>query len=286
MTTDLEFIMELNEEKITIKTLKKIKERLNTLRNIDYIKSIKDCSELEHMAEYFPGTKMIGINYSKIMNFLDEYENAIYLDIPQASIKEMKMLRLITAYRIFLHEIHHSKQFYNAYETDSADLESEIIRSIYNMDRKKFLKELRTRTRREIMEEKTFKINEELLNYSEINPLERKAEIESFRQVRSILAPIRGMYMNLYDELYLLELAAQINGYDKEEVPFIQTLNTLKENIPNYKVNYPYGCKDKYDLFETTEEITSEQERFELGLNVKDITKQKTDDKMCAIIYR
>lgn len=286
METELEFIMELNKEELTIETLKRIKERLNILRNKDQIKSIKDCLEIEFKAAYYPETKMIGVNYIRIMSYLNKFEQAMRLDIPNARKDEIRMLKILTAYRIFLHEMYHSKQIYNAYETDSNDLESELIRSIFSMDRKTYLQELKTKTRSEIMDERTTTINNILMPYSELNPIERKAEIESYRQVRKILMPVRGNYMNVYDELHLLELGIQAQGYDLVEVPYIGILNILNEKIPDYRIKYPYECKNKYAFFETVKEIATEQERLELGLNVRSVTKDRVYEKIEAILFR
>jgi len=286
METDLNFIMKLNEEEITIETLKKIKQRINKLKNSNHVKSIKENKTIPINGVYYPGRKEIEVNLTHIIKYLDIFEEAMWTDIPNARKDEMKMLKLLTAYRIFLHEIYHSKQIYNAYETDSNDLESEIIRAIYNMSRKTYLQELETKSREQIMEEKTKETNDILMPHFEINPIERKAEIESFKRVRQILMPVRDNYISTYDELYVLEQATLIKGYDQAEVPFIQLIKILKEQNPNFRIMFPYGCSNKYDFFKTVEGLATEQERIELGLNIYPKTKDRVYEKIDAILFK
>ena len=286
MTTDLEFITNLMACEIDKYTLKRLKQRIERIKDDDKIEKIIEDRKIPTTLEFLPATKTIKVNYKNILNYLEKFENAMKMDIPNASEKEMKMLKLLTVYKIFLHEMYHSQQFFNAYELNSNDLESEIIRSIYNMNRKTYLEELKIKTREQIMEERTKKTNDILMPYFEINPIERKSEIESLRRVRQILLPVRGNYMNVYDELYVLEQSTLIKGYDRAEVPFIQMLEILKKRNPNYRIMFPYGCPNKYEFLKVVEGLATEQERLDLGLNVRTVTKDRVYEKIEAILFR
>ena len=98
--------------------------------------------------------------------------------------------------------------------------------------------------------------------------------------------PARDNYIRTYDELCALEQATLIKGYDKEEVPFIQLIKILKEENPNFRIMFPYGCSNEYDFFRTVEDLATEQERLELGLNIKTKTIDLVYEEIYTILPR
>ena len=286
METDLSFILRQKDSEISPDVLRKIKIRLNCLTNSDQLERIRENKKNTENITYMPADKTIEVNFKLMIDYLNDFEQSMKIDIPNATDEDIRLIKLLIAYKMFLHEIYHAKQLYNAFETNEDDMESEIIRSIYNMSRKKYLQEIMYKPRRQIMEERIYETNRILLPYADINPIERKAEIEALKQVRNIITPLKDKYMKVYDELHLIELSKMMQGYEKAEVPFIRIIEILKTEDPNFRIMLPYGCNNKKELFETTETVTTERDRLEFGLNITGQTKEKVYEKISMILDR
>lgn len=284
MEKELDFIMALMNEKIEIETLKTIKQRIDKMKNKQLVETIKENKKINLPAEFMASSKIIKVNYNKMLEYLNKLENAMKIDIPQATLEEIKLIKLLTVYRIFIHEIYHSKQIYSAFDTKQNDIETEITRSLYNINIEKYSKELKTKNRNQIIEEKTVKTNEILFKHSEINPIERKAEIESLKQIKQLITPIKGKYKNVYNELQLIEYSKLIAGYDRAEIPYIKVLEILKKENKEFKIKFPYGCPNKFEFLKTAEDLATEKERLELGLNVSNETTERIYQKIYDMI--
>ena len=286
METDLSFIMRQKDSEISPDILRKIKVRLNCLANGDQLEKIRENKKNTENIEYISTNKTIEVNFKLMIDYLNDFENSMRLDMPNATEEDIRLIKVLIAYKMFLHEIYHAKQLYNAFETNENDIESEIIRSIYNMDRKKYLQELMYKPREQIIKERTYETNRILLPHEDINPIERKAELEALKRVRNIITPLKDKYTKVYDELYLIELSRMIQGYEKADVPFIRIMEILKTEDPNFRIILPYGCRNKKDLFEVSETMTTERDRLEFGLNVTGQTKEKVYEKISVILDR
>ena len=272
MKTELEFLIELMNQEINLDTLRTIKQQIYKIKNSDHVQSIKENNKIPTNAAFMVATKTIQVNHGHILQYLKRLDEVLKTDMPRSTENDIKLFKLLTIYRIYIHELYHSKQIYNAFDTEKEDIETEITRSLYNINRKEYLEGLKVKTREQIIEDKTLKTNNILYKHSDINPLERKAEIESFKYIRNMLLPVKSVYLNVYDELYLMELSKKIAGYDQSEVPYIKVLEILKTENRNFNIKFPYGCPNKYSFLSTAQEKLTEQQRFELGLNVKPTT--------------
>lgn len=284
MNQELKLILELLNEKIDIKTLKKIKKMIEKNINKTHIEKIQEDTEIPVPAVFLLSTKIVKINYNRIQKYLEEFESAMRINMPNATKEDMQLIKLLTMYRMLLHEIYHSKQIYNVFDTDKNDIETEIIRSIYNIDRKKIIEELKFLTRNEIIEYTTALTNEILLPYHEINPLERKAEIQSFLQIRQMLEPIKQAYQKVYDEIYCMEMIKATTGYETNEIPYFKTLEILERLNPDFKFILPYDSKTRIEFLNKVHE--TEREKLELGLDVKQNTLQSINDELIRILYK
>lgn len=280
---ELEFILDLMNEENELETIKKIKKKLGKEVGKEYIKTIIETNQIPNNAVFLPGSKTILLSTENIMKYLKKLEQIVVYDFPGFTKEEIKLTRLLTIYRILLHEIYHSKQIYNAFDTDINDLETEIIRTLYSFTRKEYLQEKKFKTREQIIEEKTGKINRILMPYDEINPLERKAEIESLNAIRNLLKPVKGKYSNAYNEIYCQELFKKINGYDvclsSETIsPYAQTLSILQAyNIKSFQT-------DENQLIYRVRDKSTEQEKMKLGLKVSRKILVKTENKIHELL--
>ena len=286
MKEELDFIMNLMEKEFTINTLKEIKEKIKKEKNENQITEIIENDKCPTAAAFFLSTKHIEVNYGKMLNHAIIYANRINNSYGITK-EELKLIEILTAYRMLLHEIHHSKQMYNVFDTNNMDPETEIIRSILNISRKDYLNELKTKSREEIIEERTFKINNMIIPYSEINPIERKAEIESLKGIRNIIEPIKSKYIKIYDEIHFNELLLKTDKYDEYSetlninmTPYIQILRLIKQNLHLPRIYLPYNTSTYKEAMNELSKKTSEQERLDLGLEVKHYTLQKANDRM------
>lgn len=284
MENELEFIIDLMHHEINIDTLKKIKQRIDNEKDVRHVERIKESKDIIKPTSFLFSTKTIKVNYIRMLDYLEKLESVMKTDMPESRTEEIKLIKLLTIYRMFMHELYHSKQIYEAFDTDINDLETEMTRSLYNFNRKEYLEKLQTKTRRQLIEEKTLKINNILYNYPEINTLDRKAEIESLKYVRRIIKPIQADCMNTYNELQLMEFSKLIAGYDKQDAPYIEALNKIKQLDPSFIIKYPYEYSNKNLFLNTVKNITTEKERFELGLEVSTLTIDNTYTKINKLL--
>lgn len=280
MQEELPLIMALMDEPLNINTLKKIKNM--ALQNVDpkYVENIQETKYINRSAQFLISSKTILVNYKKLNEFTEKAAQTLKEDTFTKKEKDIKMIKLLTAYRILLHEIHHSKQTYNVFDICGKDLETEIIRTIYNIDWEEYIEDLKNRDKIEIIEEKTGMLNRTLIPYSDINPIERKAEIESYKRILEIIKPIQELFPNIYNEIEIQRLYNMYNGYDFNS-PFEQLLNIIKSE--NKKLGLPYD-KDIKDLNDIQSKAT-EIEKMELGLKVSENTIEQTRRKIEKILY-
>lgn len=289
MEKELEFIMDLMYDDFNINTLRKITEKIDREKNTEQIKEIRENDSSPNSAVFYLSKKYIDVNYRKLLNHAITYTSQIRNNY-EITDEEFKLMEILTAYRIFLHEIHHSKQIYNVFDTNNMDPETEVLRSILNVGRKEYLKELKTKSREEIIEEKTTTINNAIRSYSELNPSERKAEIESLKHIKRIIEPLKNKYPKIYDEISFNEIIIKTEGYDeyavgfeKNMAPFIMALRIIKQELHLPKIYLPYESSTYNEALEKLNRKTSEQEKLELGLNIKPRTLQKANDRMNAL---
>ncbi len=284
MEAELKFIMDLMDNEIDIETLRKIRDRIDKTKNKEHVEEIKENKKIPVPAAFMVSSKTIKVNNARMLDYLIRLESAMKIDMPETTDEELQLIKLITIYRIYMHELYHSKQIYDAFDTDKTDIETEITRSLYNIDRKVYLEELKTKSRKQIIEEKTYMTNSIFYNHPEINILDRKADIETLKYVRNMLSPVKDSFENVDTYLYLLKLSLLINGYDKPEVPYIETLEKLKILNKKFNIVYPYNSKNKFMFLSAIKEITTEKERFELGLDVSQQTIENTYQKIDKIL--
>jgi len=280
MEAELKFIMDLMDNEIDIETLRKIRDRIDKTKNKEHVEEIKENKKIPVPAAFMVSSKTIKVNNARMLDYLIRLESAMKIDMPETTDEELQLIKLITIYRIYMHELYHSKQIYDAFDTDKTDIETEMTRSLYNIDRKIYLEELKTKSRKQIIEEKTYMTNSIFYNHPEINILDRKADIETLKYVRNMLSPVKDSFENVDTYLYLLKLSLLINGYDKPEVPYIETLEKLKILNKKFNIVYPYNSKNKFMFLSAIKEITTEKERFELGLDVSQQTIENTYQKI------
>ena len=277
METELEFIINLMDKEINLDTLKKIKQRMEKIKRYEHVEYIKENSKIPTPTTFIPSTKTIQVNYEKVLEYLKNLDDVIKADMPKSSEKDIKMFKLLTTYRMYIYEMYRLKQIHDAFETNEKDLETQITRSIYNIiNRMDYLEKTIMISKQEIIKAKTSNANKILFEYSDINPLERKAEIESFKYIRKMLLPIRSTFENVYDEMYLMELSKMISGYDKAPIPYIRILELLKQEDKNFEIEFPYGCESVNSFLNASKTMSTEKERFELGLNIEPETLNKT----------
>ena len=284
MKNELEFIIELMNSEINLDTLRKIKQKIEKIKNSEHVEYIKENNKIPVNAAFMVSTKTIQVNQGHILQYLKGIDEVLKTDMPSSTENDIKMFKLLTIYRIYIHELYHSKQIYDAFDTNKNDMETEITRSLYNINRKEYLESLKTKTREQLIENKTLETNNILYKYNEINPLERKAEIESFKYIRNMLLPIKCAFLNVYDEMYLMELSKMIAGYDQAEIPYIKVLEILKNESKNFNIKFPYGCPNKFLFMNTARESLTEKERFELGLEVDHSTIDNAYQKINKIL--
>lgn len=277
---DLELIMNLMDKPLNDDSLKQIKEMVEKNLNPEYVRRIEETTFIKGSAQFLPSFRTIVINYNYIKKSMDKAKKVLQEDTNTTRHSEKKLIKLLTAYRILLHEIYHSKQIYNVFDTCETDIETEIIRSLYNIEIEEYKKEQEKKDKSEIIEQKTFKINKILMPYSEINPIERKAEIESYKVIREMINPIKNSYPKVYDEIEMQILVNMCNGYQYIS-PYEQVLDIIKTNDIKYKL--PYNSTNINDFTNKIKDKTTEIERMELGLNVSRNTIEKTFDKLQKI---
>lgn len=292
MTNELDFIMDLMYDDFNINTLRKIKEKIDKEKNTEQLKEIRENDLSPNSAVFYLSKKYMDINYRKLLNHAITYTSQIRNSY-EITDEEFKLMEILTAYRIFLHEIHHSKQIYNVFDTKNMDPETEVLRSILNVGRKEYLKELKTKSREEIIEEKTAAINNIIRPYSEMNPCERKAEIESLKHIKQIIEPLKNKYIKIYDEISFNELSIKIEGYEeyavgfeKNMTPYVMASRIIKQGLHLPKIYLPYESSTYNEALEKLNRKTSEQEKLELGLDIKPRTLQKINDRINALNNR
>ena len=278
---ELELIMNLMEKPITKDSLKQIKEMVEKTVDSNYVRSIEETTQIKTSARFLTASRIILVNYSRIGKFMEQATEILKIDTKTNKHRDKKLIKLLTAYRILLHEIHHSKQIYNVFDECKEDIESEIIRSIYNIDKEEYQKQIKKTEKNIIIEETTRVPNEILRDYSEINPIERKAEIESYKKIIELITPIKDAYQKVYDEIRMQMLFNRYNGY-QYAIPYEQTLEILKMNKAKYKL--PYNSENMKDFLNTIQNKTTEIERMELGLKVSNDTINNTISSIQKII--
>ena len=280
MKEELEVIINLMDKPINIDSLKQIKEMVEKKVNPKYVRSIEETHYITGAAEFLLSSRIILINYNNIKKYMEIAKETLKEDTRTNKNTEKKLIRLLSVYRILLHEMHHSKQIYNVFDTCEKDIETEIIKSIYNIDNEEYKNQIQNKDIYTIIEEKTAKINQILRPYSEINPIERKAEIESYKQIRELIKPVKNSYPNVYNEMEMQILSNMYNGY-QNGVPYEQVLKIIKEN--NSKYTLPYNSKNINDFMNKIKDKLTEIERMELGLNVQENTIENTFNNLQKI---
>ena len=278
---ELELIMNLMDQPITKDSLKQIREMNEKTVDTNYVRSIEETTCIKSSALFLPSPRIILVNYSRMNKIMEQATEILKIDTKTNKHKDKKLIKLLTIYRILLHEIHHSKQIYNVFDECKEDIESEIIRSIYNIDKEEYKKQLKKTEKNIIIEETTRKTNNILRPYSEINPIERKAEIESYKKIIELITPIKEAYPKVYNEIKMQMLFNRYNGY-QYGLPYEQTLEILKMNRAKYKL--PYNSENMKDFFNTIQNKTTEIERMELGLKVSNDTINNTISSIQKIL--
>jgi hypothetical protein len=286
MTEELKLITELMNEDLTIETLRKIKTMAEKKMNKDYVYEILETDCIEEPARFAPMFKTVMVNYRNMLIELKKIEEEIKYSIRNPKTRDIKMAKLVKAYRIFLHEFHHTKQIYKAIEEASDDIESEIIRGIYNISEE----ELNSEYIYDILDQKMKPVNIVLKPNAQFNPIERKADIESRRQIDEIFKPSKNLYPKVYDNIRMEQLGDLTFGYnriepyevpgDDKENPYEKTIDILKYYRLEYRL--PYNSKNMEELKSKIAGI-SDQEKMELGLPVPRTMvkeKQKELEKM------
>lgn len=282
MDKRINIILDLMCKEISRDNLIKLVESIDFDKK--HVVSISEDHRINFCARFFPATKQIIVNYGKMLDYLDSFNEIIRIDMVSAREYEIKLICILTAYRIILHELYHAKQAYNVFYGDDSSAETELIRSIYNVDVDYFKRNKRKNYREKKIDDLTSYINSILVPYDEINLIERRAKIESYKQIREIISPIKYRYSDVYDELYMLELCKKINGYDKKIIPFFQLLDILNKN--GLKYNFPYGVDNHADFINKIYEVTTEEERFELGLSVDIDTVENAYNEISSILCK
>ena len=278
MTEELKMIMNLMDKPFDINSLKQLKQIVE--KNIDpkYVKEIIETDRINKSAQFLVSSRTMKVNYNRMLKFLEETKEIFEQETFTSKEKNKKMIKLVMGYRIFLHELHHSKQTYNTFDTYEEDIETEIIRIIYNIDKEDYVKQLETTEATKIIEEKTLKANTLLAEYSKINPIERKAEIESYKKIIEIMKPVKDLYPEVSDYMHMQLLANMLNGYNKYGVPFQQLIQ-----IMNIK-KIPYNNKKLNEIIITNK--ATEIEKMKLGLNIKQDTIIQTEKKLQKLLEK
>lgn len=279
MTEELKLITELMNENITIETLRKIKNMAEKKMNKKYVSEIIETNCISAPAQYTPMFKTVMVNYGKIQIELKKVEEDIKYSIRNPKTKDIKMAKLIKAYRILLHELHHTKQIYKAMEEISDDIESETIRGIYKISEE----DLKSEYKYDTLDKKMKPVIRVLNPNSQFNPIERKAEMESYKQIEEILRPLKKLYPKVYDDIRMNQLGDILYGYtkiepyeqigDDKETPYEKVMDILDY----YNIEYilPYDSKNIDEVKSKIADV-SEQEKMELGLPVSpSILKEK-----------
>jgi len=283
MTEDLKLILELMDEQLDINSLKKIKALFEKNMDQKYVECIYETEDILPPAQFVQKYKTVMVNYKNFENIMNQTQEDMQYIIKTSTDKDIKFLRLITAYRIFLHEYHHSKQIYNVIDLKD-DIETEIIKGLLNIDKEN----LEDEQVKDIIDFKMMPFIRLMNGNAIFNPIERKAEIESFKQVHKLLEQVKELYPNVYDYTYMSILGNTKDGYgkhepveclgDDKETPYEKTLDILDYFGINYR--YPYNKINYNDAITEIKEKTSEQERYELGLEVSQETKDNLFDNI------
>ena len=226
MKDELNLIINLMNKPLNIDALKKIKRMIEKQINPKYVKEITETDNINRSAQFMTSSKIILVNYEYIETYIEKEAKAFEMDMLTSKKEYIKLIKLLTAYRILLHEIHHAKQIYNVFDAYELDIESEILRIIYNIDREEYIEQLKNKYKIEIIEEKTKMTNIVLSKYSEINPIERKAEIESYKKIKKIIEPLKNIYPEVYDGIEMRKLYNMYNGY-QDGIPFEKLINIM-----------------------------------------------------------
>jgi len=166
----------------------------NYLRNISDLQKERDKEDKRKIvANYDSVTKIIGINFSMIGLMFEELgrHNCFFDDDC-----EKFLFKNLEVVQILLHEVEHAKQYKKA-DLEDNDIETKLILASFDANPK---------------------LREQFYDY---DPMERLADIKSFKTINKIVRQIEKTYptLSIYEKKSLID--AMLNGYVGANSPTI-----------------------------------------------------------------